>query len=94
MLFRSEGTENVTVVPCVSIDDFALSAPAPAGIKCDVEGAEVEVLRGARACLSRHRPWVLCETQSAENAQAVRAILSELEYSIKEIDDVHLFAAP
>jgi FkbM family methyltransferase len=93
-VYATGGAESVTAIPCVSIDDFALSAPPPAGIKCDVEGAEVEVLRGARASLARHRPWLLCETQNAENARAVRAILSELAYSIEEIDDVHLFAAP
>lgn len=81
-------------VPCVSIDDFTKSAPPPAGIKCDVEGAEIEVLRGAQATLARHHPWVLCETQNAENSHTARSMLTELGYAIEQISDVHLFAAP
>jgi len=93
-VYQTGPAESAAVVPCVSIDDFAKSAPPPSGIKCDVEGAEIEVLRGARDTLARHRPWILCETQNAENALSARALLAELGYSIEQISDVHLFAAP
>jgi FkbM family methyltransferase len=86
--------ETLSVLPCLAIDDFAKSAPPPAGIKCDVEGAELEAMRGARDTLARHRPWLLCETQNAENSDSIRAMLAELGYSIQAISDVHLFAAP
>ena len=33
-------------VNAMSLDDFVLAAPAPDFLKCDVEGAEVEVFRG------------------------------------------------
>ncbi len=49
---------------CVSLDDFIQGAPAPRAIKCDVEGAEVEVFRGAENLLSTYHPWILCELHS------------------------------
>ena len=93
-VYQSSSVEFVTVVPCLSIDDFAIFAPPPSGIKCDVEGAEIEALHGARDTLAKHRPWILCETQTFDNARSARALLAELGYSIKQISDVHLFAAP
>ena len=49
-------------VPVVSLDGyFAASALRPGLIKIDVEGAEAEVLRGARQTLRNIRPIVLVE---------------------------------
>src|SRR5215470_11799890 len=49
---------------CISLDDFIQDAPAPRAIKCDVEGAEIEVFRGAESLLRSHHPWILCELHS------------------------------
>jgi FkbM family methyltransferase len=81
-------------IRCVSLDDFTKSAPPPTAIKCDVEGAELEVFKGARNLLAQRRPWILCEMHSAENDRAVRNFLAEFGYSFTEIDDMHVFAAP
>jgi FkbM family methyltransferase len=78
----------------VSLDDFTRTAPVPTAIKCDVEGAELEVLKGARNVLAKSRPWILCEMHSSENDREGRKFLSELGYSFTEIDDMHVFAAP
>jgi FkbM family methyltransferase len=79
-------------VRCISLDDFALTALPPQGIKCDVEGAEVEVLRGAEATLREHHPWILCELHAPENESIVRDYLTRLGYTCKEIDESHIFA--
>jgi FkbM family methyltransferase len=81
-------------IRCVSLDDFAQLAEPPTAIKCDVEGAELEVLKGARQLLSQRRPWILCEMHSSENDRAARKFLAEFGYSFTEIDDMHVFAAP
>src|SRR5207245_4873141 len=39
------------MVPAVALDDFAIDHPAPHLIKIDVEGGEVDVLRGAERLL-------------------------------------------
>jgi FkbM family methyltransferase len=84
-----------TFVACVSLDDFIASGwPPPDAIKCDVEGAEVEALRGAREILRSHRPWIVCEIHSASNGDAVQKILSEAGYRIETVDSNHIVAAP
>lgn len=80
-------------VRCVSLDDFVRTAPPPGGIKCDVEGAEVEVLRGAEKTLREHHPWILCELHAPENELALRDILSRLGYTCEKIDENHIFAS-
>lgn len=79
-------------VRCVSLDDFVRTAPPPGGIKCDVEGAEVEVLRGAEKTLREHHPWILCELHAAENEQFIRDFLKRFGYQCQCIDSNHILA--
>ncbi len=79
---------------CVSLDDFTLSAPTPDAIKCDVEGAEVEVFRGAEKLLCAHRPWIICEMHSEKNARDSRELLSRFGYSTESVDVNHVLALP
>ena len=52
----SETTQNTVDVPVTTIDDFcAANGLTPSFIKIDVEGAELDVLRGARATIRRCR---------------------------------------
>lgn len=83
-----------TPVRCVALDDFSLDAPPPDAIKCDVEGAEVEVLLGASNLLRTHRPWILCEMHSGSNDRASRDFLLKLGYSFETVDNNHLLALP
>ena len=52
--------EEHTVV-ALALDWMMDFAPAPSVLKIDVEGAEMEVLRGAEKLLETSRPVVLCE---------------------------------
>jgi len=85
---------NAILLECVALDDFAREAPAPQAIKCDVEGAEVEVLRGAERTLREHRPWILCEMHSEANDRTCRELLENLGYKIDVVDSHHILAAP
>jgi FkbM family methyltransferase len=74
-----DGTQPVATV---SLDEFVSHyAVVPTLVKIDVEGAEADVLRGARRVLSSHRPRLLLST----HGQAVRdecfRILAECGYS-------------
>ncbi|MGH9746305.1 MAG: FkbM family methyltransferase [Candidatus Acidiferrales bacterium] len=83
-----------TDVECVALDDFVASGPAPDAIKCDVEGAEVEVLRGAAGLLQSRHPWIVCELHSESNAQRVKEILTEAGYRVESVDSNHIVAVP
>jgi FkbM family methyltransferase len=69
------------VVKAVSLDDFAGQGhPAPDVIKIDVEGAECEVLRGARQIFSRAKPALICEVHHSEAADWIANWLAEVKY--------------
>ena len=92
---RATAGEGSSLVECVALDDFIASVwRPPDAIKCDVEGAEVEVLRGGREMLRSRRPWIVCEIHSAANGDGVRKILSDAGYRIDAVDSNHIVAAP
>ncbi|MGC1969684.1 MAG: FkbM family methyltransferase [Candidatus Acidiferrales bacterium] len=77
---------------CLAIDDLVGDAPPPDAIKCDVEGAEVEALRGAEKLLRTHHPWMICEMHSESNKQASRELLARFGYTVEMLDDNHALA--
>jgi FkbM family methyltransferase len=91
--FQRDGAAGIPL-PCVSLDDFVRSATAPCGIKCDVEGAEVEVFRGAENLLRAHHPWILCELHSRANDQAWRKLIGDFGYTFETVDQGHVLALP
>jgi len=81
-------------IEAVSLDSFCLQNPAPDFIKCDVEGAELEVIRGARQLLAEKRPRLLCEIHSDANRVAFISELSALRYACEPCGDRHILAWP
>jgi FkbM family methyltransferase len=81
-------------VEAVSLDDLMGSEAPPDFLKCDVEGAEVEVFRGAQRLLNEKRPGILCEMHSEENSRALLAEFARCRYACKTIDAHHVLALP
>jgi FkbM family methyltransferase len=81
-------------VQAISLDEFARFAPPPDFIKCDVEGAEMEVFRGARRLLAESRPRILCEVHSDAIRQALLVELSDAQYSCADCGQRHILALP
>jgi len=79
---------------CVALDGFFHSAPTPDVIKCDVEGAEIEVFRGAAKLLEARHPLILCEMHSAANDKFLREYFIRLGYRVESVDDLHVLALP
>jgi hypothetical protein len=54
--------------PTIRIDDFVRTSshPAPSFIKIDVDGAELDVLKGMKETIYGHRPVVVVETHSQD----------------------------
>ena len=81
-------------VSAIALDDFVQTDRPPNLIKCDVEGAEVEVFRGATKLLSEYRPSIECEIHSKENGILLCAMFEDMSYDVKWISTTHFFAAP
>jgi FkbM family methyltransferase len=69
-------------VPLRSLDSVwqELGEPRVSLVKIDVEGTELDVLRGATALLTRDRPALLVEADPGERAAAVRECLAGMGY--------------
>lgn len=75
-----------TEIECVAIDDLQIEGPIDF-IKCDTEGAEREVLAGAKQTILANRPWLLIEIHSVDNFTAVTTLLGEWNYLFSVIRD-------
>jgi FkbM family methyltransferase len=58
----------------------------PEFMKVDVEGAEYDVLKGARTLLERYRPILFLDTHQREAHQPAITLLEELGYSFTILD--------
>lgn len=85
-------------VVAIALDDLVRDgARAPTLLKVDVEGAEAQLLRGARNVLTTVRPYVLVEvhTELGPKVEAeVRAELESAGYRLDAMDDRQVLGIP
>jgi FkbM family methyltransferase len=79
-------------VDAVSVDEYVGKSVAPDFIKCDVEGAEVEVFRGAEKLLNEKRPLILCEMHGEENRQTLLKVFADFGYRCEPCGKNHILA--
>jgi FkbM family methyltransferase len=79
-------------VSAESLDDYTWTRPAPDFLKCDVEGAEVEVFRGAQRLLNEKRPGIICEIHTPQNRRLLLEGFSQLGYTCKPCGANHILA--
>jgi len=75
-------------VQMASLDDLLSDGMIlpPDFIKIDVEGAEFDVLNGAKTLFSTYRPVLFLDTHGREAHQAVIAFLEERDYRFEVLD--------
>jgi FkbM family methyltransferase len=78
---QTGGSREEQSIVAVTLDWLLESLPAPSVIKIDVEGAELEVLHGARRLFETARPIVLCEV-IPDTSAAVTEFLASYSYHI------------
>jgi FkbM family methyltransferase len=81
-------------VEALTLDAFAADHEPPTMIKIDVEGAEVEVLKGAEKLISRTKPVMLLEVHHQPAATFVQNELLQNGYEIKWLVGHPGFAFP
>jgi hypothetical protein len=64
----------------VTLDDCANEFGVPSFVKIDVDGGELDVLRGAERLLLEHRPSLIVETHSHELERLCAGFLSDHGY--------------
>jgi hypothetical protein len=79
-------------IEAVSVDEYGGESGAPDFIKCDVEGAEVEVFRGAEKLLNEKRPLILCEMHGEENRQTLLKVFADFGYRCEPCGENHILA--
>jgi len=94
----SSGIEvrNTISVEATTLDHYiyTLGHPAPDLLKCDVEGAEVEVFAGTKRLLQTKRVILLIEMHSPENHELLTHSLRSLNYDCSSLDESHVLALP
>jgi FkbM family methyltransferase len=99
-LVRRSGTENIgqaidysaeAMVPVRVITIDSLTLPRIDLIKLDVEGMELDVLRGGMSSIDRFRPILLVEHHKTDRGK-LDAFLSEHSYETIEADQMNLLA--
>jgi FkbM family methyltransferase len=88
-------TSGPVEVATIRLDDFcAANHIAPNAIKCDVEGAELDVLRGGERTILTHKPVLFLSTHGTSIHNACMSWLRERGYELSPIngDDVNTAA--
>lgn len=87
--FQRDADSNSTIHVAVRAIDGMVSTdqvPPPDLIKIDVEGAEVDVLRGGWRTISNRRPIIFLEVHSHALGASCRALLDSLGYSWQALE--------
>lgn len=73
-------------VDVITLDAARKLYGSPTFIKIDIEGAEVDALRGARTILAEDRPRFLIEVHTPACEAGVKEILESAGYSLSQLD--------
>jgi len=74
---QTGGVAEQQTVVSLSLDWLSEKYPLPDVLKIDVEGAELEVLRGAEALFEKRRPLLLCEISGQASPEVTRLLVSK-----------------
>jgi FkbM family methyltransferase len=85
-------SQNALSVRTVALDGLVASGQIrpPNVIKCDIEGGELDALRGAAGILSKYSPTIFLATHGPEVHQRCCALLKDLHYQLTPLNGLPL----
>lgn len=83
---QTGGVRDKHMVITLTLDWLSEHFPAPQVLKIDVEGAELEVLRGGLTLLRAAQPVIIAEISNTETRTAVSHLLHDLGYQLFDAD--------
>jgi FkbM family methyltransferase len=86
-----QGGERRERLEIVTVDSLGL--PRLDFLKIDVEGMEVDVIKGAEAAIARHRPWLWVEHWII-GADRIKAAMPHPDYRFLIADGMNMICAP
>lgn len=88
--FSAFGSSVKTAVPAVTLDEIVFGKVN--FIKIDVEGSELEVLKGAKRILEEHHPYIVMEIHGWDLVEKVEQFLSDFDYHCLDKELVFTYA--
>jgi len=82
---QTGGARESQLVIAVTMDWLGARLPKPDVVKIDVEGAEWEVLEGARELIARCRPLIICEVGEPRSKDVAQFLLGQ-DYQLYDGD--------
>jgi FkbM family methyltransferase len=90
---QAGGARSRLMVPTITLDQLLENFGPPTIVKIDVEGAEVEVLKGGRRLLEEARPIIYIEA-TPKTYPECEEILSRSGYSLTKAAELNWLATP
>lgn len=84
---RGEPASTSLSIESISLSDATKIHGPPDFIKCDTEGAEVEIFVGQDRLLRSINPVVFCEYHSGANRRDLERMFSDFGYSVAALDE-------
>ena len=82
-LIRQSNHTKIVTVPCVTLDDFFGETDCQICIiKIDVEGSELQVLKGASSIIEKHKPILTIETDRSKTDTVMQMLPNYRFYEI------------
>jgi FkbM family methyltransferase len=92
-LVRARTTDAADEVECRTLDSLGKVYPIPDLVKVDVEGAELDVLRGGQELIASHRPAIVVEFSDPSLLDEGRTFLRS-EYSFRRLGPTQWLLTP
>ncbi|HKI11148.1 MAG TPA: FkbM family methyltransferase [Candidatus Acidoferrum sp.] len=90
----ADSSGDTITVKAISLDSYVTPQNSPDFLKCDVEGAEAEVFRGAERLLAERRTILLVEMHNTNNHRTLAQKFVNLGCTVRNLDENHVLALP